>query len=61
MATCELKSRGKKESAYNLQLYSLPIKLDCTDFEVYANCGDKGGRPCVVAEPKQETGFSNTY
>jgi hypothetical protein len=53
-------SGDRKAIAYNLQLYSFSIELNCTDFEVYANRGDEGGRPCVVAEPEQETGFSDT-
>jgi hypothetical protein len=45
---------------YNLQLYPFSVKLNCTDFEVDANCGDERRGPCVIAEPEQETGFSDT-
>jgi hypothetical protein len=43
-----------------LQFYPFSVKLNCTDFEVDANCGDERGGPCVIAEPEQETGFSDT-
>jgi hypothetical protein len=49
-----------KETAYNLQLYPFSVKLNCADFEVDANCGDERRGPCVIAEPEQETGFSDT-
>jgi hypothetical protein len=44
-----------------LQLYSFAIKLNRTNLEVYANGGNEGGRPRIVAEPQQQTRLSNTY
>lgn len=49
-----------KKTAHNLQLYPFSVKLNCTDFEVDADCGDERRGPCVIAEPEQETGFSDT-
>ena len=45
---------------HNLELDALAIELDCPNLEVYADGGDEGGRPGVVAEPQQETGLPDT-
>jgi len=44
-----------------LQLYSFAVELNRAYLKVNADCSDEGGRPCIVAEPEQETGFSDTY
>jgi hypothetical protein len=44
-----------------LQLYSFTVKLNRTDLEVYANRGNEGGRPRIVAEPQQQTRLSDAY
>jgi hypothetical protein len=44
-----------------LQLYSFSVELNRADLKVNADRGDEGGRPRIVAEPEQETGFSDTY
>ena len=58
-------SRWGKETEkglpYNLEFYPLAVELDGTDLEVNADCGNKGRCPCIVAEPKQQTGFSDTF
>jgi len=51
----------EKRVSYNLEFYPLAVEFDGTDLEVNADCGNKGRRPCVVAEPKQQTGFSDTF
>lgn len=57
-------SRSRKETenglSYDLEFYPLTVELDGPDLEVNADCGDKGRCPCVVAEPQQQTGLSNT-
>ena len=46
---------------YDLEFYPLAVEFDGTDLEVNADCGNKGRCPCVVAEPEQQTGLSNTF
>ena len=46
---------------YDLEFYPLAIEFDGTDLEINADCGNEGRCPCVVAEPKQQTGFSDTF
>jgi hypothetical protein len=51
----------RDKTTYNLQLYSFTVKLNRADLEVYADCGNEGGRPRIVAKPQQQTRFSDTY
>jgi len=58
---CKQKFNKERKHAHDLQLYSFTVELNRTDLEVNADCGDEGRRPCIVAEPEQEAGFSDTY
>jgi hypothetical protein len=51
----------RRKKAYNLQFYSFTVELNCTDLEIYANCGNEGGRPRIIAESQQQTRLSDTY
>src|ERR1700761_2486416 len=55
------RKRGQRRVPYNLEFYPLAVEFDGTDLEVNADGGNKGRCPCVVAEPKQQTGLSNTF
>jgi hypothetical protein len=57
----QMQKGERKWVSYDLEFYPLTVELDGPDLEVNADSGDKGRRPCVVAEPKQQTGLSNTF
>ena len=40
-------------NTYDLELYALPIDLDCPNLEIYSNRRDKRRCPRVVAEAKE--------
>ena len=45
----------------NLELNAFSIELNSADLEVYADGGDKGRCPCIVAESEEQTRLANTY
>jgi hypothetical protein len=42
-----------------LQLDSLSVQFNCSDFKVNADGRDKGRRKGIIREPQQEAGFTN--
>jgi hypothetical protein len=57
----QMQKGDRKRVSYDLEFYPLTVELDGPDLEVNADSGYKRRRPCVVAEPKQQTGLSNTF
>ena len=58
---CKREIKRERKDPHDLQLYSFAVELNRAYLKVNADCSDEGGRPCIVAEPEQETGFSDTY
>ncbi len=48
------------QETHNLELDTFSIELNCPDLEVYADSGDEGGCPCVVAEAQEQARLPDT-
>ena len=48
-----LTQKNNMNNTYDLELYALPIDLNCPNLEIYSNRRDKRRCPRVVAEAKE--------